>query len=258
MNLSIATWNVNSVRPRMERVAEFLRRWHVDVLCIQELKCRNEDFPQDAFDELGYNTAVNGQKTYNGVAIVSRLPINDVRWGMADADMDSQARLISAEIAGVRIYSAYVPNGADMESDRYGFKLRWLERLREFLDESHQPDEPLVLCGDTNVIIHDDDAHEIVPWRTTGLACDQVRRALRGVTDWGLVDVFRTLNPQGRKFTWWDYRQLGFVHDIGLRLDHILASAPLAEKLVSCEVDRETRKGTKPSDHAAVVAEFKI
>ncbi len=242
----------------MERIAEFLRRVPADVLCIQELKCRTEDFPYDAFDELGYNCAVNGQKTYNGVAVVSRLPIDDIRCGLGDTELDEQARLISAEIAGLRIYSAYVPNGSDMESEKYRFKLRWLTRLSEILEESHSADEPVVICGDTNVIINDDDANDIVPWRTTGLACDEVRLALQKVTDLGLVDVFRKINPEGGKFSWWDYRQLAFVHNIGLRLDHILASRPLAEKLCSCVIDRESRKGQKPSDHAAVIAEFNI
>ena len=242
----------------MGRIVEFLHRHPVDVLCMQEIKCRNEEFPQDIFDELGYSCAVLGQKTYNGVAIASRLPMDDMRAGLGDAELDSQARLISVEIAGLRIFSAYVPNGADIEGEKYQFKLRWLRRLREYLEESHTIDELIAICGDTNVIIHDNDAHDIAPWRQTGLACEEIRRTLRGVTDWGLTDIFHRFNPDGGVFSWWDYRHLAFPHNIGLRIDHIFTTPPLAEKICSCSIDRNSRKGEKPSDHAPVIAEFEI
>lgn len=254
--MKIATWNVNSVRMRLGRVEEFLNSHQPDVLCLQEIKCQTEVFPQNFFSELGYSAAVLGEKKYNGVAILSRLNMDDISVGLGDEELDAQSRVISADIDSTRVICVYIPNGADLAGDKYPFKLRWLKRLRAMLEEKYSPAQKLIICGDTNVILHDDDAANMPPWRETGIGCDEVREYFALVTQWGLDDVFRQKHPEGGVFSWWDYRHLSFPKNRGLRIDHILATSPLAASCSSCEVAREFRKGEKPSDHAPVIADF--
>jgi exodeoxyribonuclease-3 len=257
--MRIATWNVNSIRTRLERVLAFLDRHNPDVLCLQELKCTEQQFPGEVFSRAGYHTAVAGQKTYNGVAILSRAKPQNIRRGLGDDVEDPQARLIAADVDGLEIMSIYVPNGAAVGSEKFVYKLAWLQRLADRLQREASPQSPLVICGDTNVIRDDLDAENPARWAETVLAVPPVRQAFGKLLGWGLEDVFRKHHPQGKVYSWWDYRHLSFPRNDGLRIDHILATPPLATTSQAAFADREERKGTgddKPSDHCPVVADF--
>ena len=248
--MKVVTWNVNSIRTRLERALRWLEREAPDVLCLQELKCTEEQFPFESLSEVGYTSSVHGQKTYNGVAILSRSEPSDVERGFGDGVEDEQARMISARVAGVRILSLYVPNGSEVGSEKYAYKLEWMQRLREYLERACQPSEPLLLCGDFNVAPDDLDVAQPENWNETVLCHSEVRAALARILDWGLVDSFRQRHPQEVAYTWWDYRNLGFPRNEGLRIDHILATEPLSRRCVDVAIDRNERKGKKPSDHA--------
>jgi exodeoxyribonuclease-3 len=250
--MKIATWNVNSIRSRLDRLLRWLERHEPDVLCLQELKVTDDKFPFDPIREAGYAASVHGQKTYNGVAILSRTDAEDICRRLDDRDDDPQARFISARINGLRVASVYVPNGSSVGSDKWSYKLAWLQRLRAHLDRHGDPAEPLVLCGDFNVAPHDLDVANPEAWRNTVLCHEDARQALGDLGDWGLVDLFRSQHPDGRFYSWWDYRMLGFPKNDGLRIDHILGTAPVLERLESAEIDRDERKGKQPSDHAPV------
>jgi exodeoxyribonuclease-3 len=199
-----------------------------------------------------------GQKTYNGVAILSRSEPADVATGLADGIDDPQARLISAEVGGVRILSAYVPNGSVVGSDKYGYKLDWLSRLRGHLGRRCDPAAPVVLCGDLNVARFDDEVAHPDAWGGSVLCHPTARDALERVREWGFTDVVRQHHPEGGLYSWWDYRAGAFPRNNGLRIDHVWATAPLAARCTSAEIDRDERKGAKPSDHAPVVAVFDL
>ncbi len=261
--MKIATWNVNSIRTRLGRLIAWLSKHQPDVLCLQELKCQEHQFPFEEIAQAGYHAVMLGQKTYNGVAILSKSEPTDVRRGLILAQPDGesqthdpQARLISAEFNGVRIFSIYVPNGSDMTSDKYTYKLGWLDSLVEMLQRDYSPDQFLIICGDTNIIARDIDSANPEIWKTTGLGCDEIRQKFDKLCQWGLVDILAQQYPEGGIFSWWDYRNLGFQLNDGLRLDHILATRSLAERCSSITVDRDERKGEKPSDHAPVIAVF--
>jgi exodeoxyribonuclease-3 len=254
--MRLATWNVNSVRARLDRLLAWLHKHQPHVLCLQELKCRDEAFPFEPLQAAGYHAAVYGQKTYNGVAILARTPPDDVRRGLSATGDDPDARLISADVEGLRIISAYFPNGRVVGSDSYAYKLDWIRRLRDHLDAAFSPSQPLVLCGDFNVAPDDSDAARPAQWADTVLCHADARDALARLRDWGLADVFRKHHPEGGIYSWWDYRQLAFPRNNGLRLDHVYATRALAEACKAAEVDRDERKGPKPSDHAPVIAEF--
>lgn len=254
--MKLATWNVNSIRSRLERLIAWLGEHQPDVLCLQELKCTDEQFPCDAINKAGYRAAVFGQKTYNGVAILSREEPKDVRRGLGYDDPDAEARLISADVAGLRIFSAYVPNGQVVGSEKFAYKLGWLARLRAILDHDYDPAEPVVLAGDFNVAVTDRDVADPEDWADTVLCTPQVREAMETVREWGFTDVFAKFHPQGGIYSWWDYRQLAFPRNQGLRLDHVYATPAFAERCTAAYVDREERKGEKPSDHAPVVVEW--
>lgn len=255
--MKLATWNVNSIRARLDRTLAWLEANEPDVLCLQELKTRDEDFPAEELAALGYQAAAYGQPTYNGVAILAREPLQDIRRGFDDgAEEDPQARLVAATVAGVRVISAYVPNGGDMESDKYPYKLRWLARLRAYLERHHDPSEPLVLCGDVNIARDERDLASLERWKGGVLYNPEVRAALDTVLDWGLVDTYRLHNDEGGRYSWWDYRRLSFPRDEGMRIDYVFATKPLAERCREVWMDRDERKGEKPSDHVPVVALF--
>lgn len=254
--MKIATWNVNSVRARLDRLTAWLDRHRPDVLCLQETKCLDEAFPYESIAAAGYHAVVSGQKSYNGVAILSPAEPADVRIGMDDGADDPQARLISATVGSVRVLSAYFPNGREVGTEHYAYKLDWMARLVEHLAGEFSPSQPLVLCGDFNVVLDDLDAANPRQWDHTVLCHRDARDALARIRRWGLVDVFRKHNPGGGLYSWWDYRGLSFPKNNGLRLDHVYATAPLAETSTSAAIDRGERKGTKPSDHAPLVAEF--
>lgn len=255
---AVLTWNVNSIRTRLERLQAVLERHKPDIVCLQELKVTDDLFPLDAMRAAGYHAAIHGQKTYNGVAILSREKPSDIRIGIGDDVDDPQARLASATVGGIRVLSAYFPNGGTVDSDKYEYKLAWMDRVRELLESSYSADERLLLCGDTNIAIDDADVANPDQWADSVLCAGPGRAALRRIMDWGLVDVFRHHHPEGGLYSWWDYRRLGFPRGDGLRIDHILATGPLANACVSATIDREERKGSKPSDHAPVIATFEI
>jgi exodeoxyribonuclease III len=249
--MKLATWNVNSVRAREARLIGWLERHRPDVLCLQELKGAAEFFPTAAVAKVGYRAAVLGQKAYNGVAILAREKLEDVRRGLDDGVDDPQARLISARVGGVRVICVYVPNGGDVGHAKWQYKLAWLERLAAYLKRWHEPSEPLVLCGDFNIAPDDRDVANPESWRDTVLCHADVRARLAPLLVWGLRDLLRQTHPEGGIFSWWDYRNLGFPKNDGLRIDLVLATAP-----VTCReavVDREERQGQQPSDHAPVV-----
>ncbi len=255
--MKIATWNVNSIRARKQHVVDWLDAVQPDVLCLQELKVADEDFPHEDIQECGYQAAVFGQKTYNGVAIVSRTAPSHVVRGMDDDEDDPQARLISADIDGVTVLSAYFPNGGEVGSEKFEYKLRWMGRLRETLQSRFDPKvDQVALCGDFNVAPHDDDIGRPKEWRSSVLACDAVREALEDVASFGLQDVVRPFHPTGGVFSWWDYRGRGFERGNGLRIDHVYGTAKLAARIVGAVVDREQRAQKSPSDHAPVMVEL--
>lgn len=257
--MRIATWNVNSIRSRQDRLVAFLQRHAPDVLCLQELKAEASKYPFELLESLGYRSAVHAQKTYNGVAILAREPLEDVREGLGDGEEDPQARLIAATVRGVRVLCAYVPNGQTVGSDKWAYKLRWYERLRAYLERHESPERPLALCGDFNVAPDALDVHDPAAWEDDVLYHPQAREALQSVCDFGLIDTFRRLHPgEPGLFSWWDYRQLAFPKNRGVRIDHVLATGVLAERATASVIDRDERKGASPSDHAPVWTDFDL
>jgi exodeoxyribonuclease III len=256
--MRIATWNVNSVRARLERLLAWLKKAQPDIVCLQELKVIDAAFPYEAIREAGYHAAVHGQKTYNGVAILSRTEPAEVRQGMDDGVDDPQARFLTADVGGVQVVSAYVPNGQIVDSEAYAYKLDWLRRLRAFLERHYTPETPLVVCGDFNVARDENDVANPAAWAETVLFHPTSRAALEELLSWGLVDVLRQQHPEGKLYSWWDYRMLAFAKNDGLRLDYVFAIGPLAKLCTCAEIDRAERKGDKPSDHAPVMATFQL
>ena len=255
--MKLATWNVNSVRAREARLLAFLDREAPDVLCLQELKVTEEAFPFEALTARGYHAAVYGQRTYNGVAVLSRTPAEDVARGFGDGEEeDPQARLVWATVEGVRVVSAYFPNGQKVGSDKWAYKLAWMERLRRTLDRL-DPNQPLVLAGDFNVAPDERDVAFPEFWRGTVLFHPEARAALEGVRTWGLEDTVRRVvgDVQG-PYSWWDYRALSFPKGDGLRIVHVFATPALSARATSARVDRDERKSETPSDHAPVIVEF--
>jgi exodeoxyribonuclease-3 len=252
--VKLATWNVNSIRARLDRVLAWLDQHRPDVLCMQETKVEDEAFPADELRTRGYHVAFHGQRTYNGVAILSRTPLTEVTRGFGDGDEDAQARMISATTAGVRVTSVYVPNGEQVGSDKFRYKLGWMERLRRWV--AARTSDTAILCGDFNVAPAPIDVHDPVAWEGRVLFSIDEREALRRIVETGLVDIVRTQHPTEPMFSWWDYRMLAFPKGRGLRIDHLLATPALAARAVASGVDRESRKGKQPSDHAAVWVEL--
>lgn len=258
----IATWNVNSLRMRQERLLTWLAEHKPDVLCLQEVKLQEADFPAVEFRSAGYSAIMLGQKSYNGVAILTRLEHGTptaINAGMGDDDPDAEARLLAATIPGlgVRVASLYVPNGQSIDSDKYAYKLRWLQRLHAYLTRQPPGALPLVLCGDFNIAPGDHDVYDPVGWRDTVICHGEARTALEKVMALGFVDTLRKIHPDKTVYTYWDYRGLSFPKNLGLRIDHVLATPPLAERCVDVLVDRQTRKGDKPSDHVPLLVRFR-
>jgi exodeoxyribonuclease III len=256
--LKIVTWNVNSVKARRERLLALLARHAPDVVCLQELKAENAAFPLGDVNGAGYQAILHGQKTYNGVAILAKSELLDAKAGFADGADDAQARFLEATVAGVRVLCVYAPNGGEVHSEKWAYKLTWFDRLQAHLTRVHRAAEPLVLCGDLNVAPDDKDVARPDEWRDTVLCAEPARSAFRRLIGWGLQDVVRQHHPEGGPYTYWDYRMLGFQKNNGLRIDHILATAELARVCTGASVDREERKGKQPSDHAPVIATFDV
>ncbi|MEO7032007.1 MAG: exodeoxyribonuclease III [Herbaspirillum sp.] len=254
--MNIATWNVNSLKVRLPQVLLWLSENPVDVLCLQETKTIDEKFPVAELAAAGYEVAYSGQKTYNGVAILARHPIMEVVKNNPFFD-DPQQRLIAATINGVRIICAYIPNGQAIDSDKYQYKLHWLDQLHDWLSEQCRAYPSLALLGDYNIAPEDRDVHDPVAWQGSVLVSEPERAAFQRLIKLELSDAFRLFDQPERLFSWWDYRQLGFRRNAGMRIDHILLSAPLAARCSSCTIDRAPRKWVQPSDHAPVIATLK-
>lgn len=253
--MKIATWNVNSLKVRLPHVLQWLEQQQPDVLALQEIKMIDDVFPRDELAEAGYQTVSNGQPTYNGVALLSRTAIEDVVTEIPDF-ADPQRRVLGATIEGVRIFNLYVPNGAEVDSDKYQYKLAWLQHLRSLLAAELEQHEKLVVLGDFNIAPADIDVHDPAKWEGAVHVSPAERAELNALLDLGLVDTFRALYPETQVFSWWDYRRFAFKRNAGLRIDHILASKFYAGSCQLCAVDAEPRAWERPSDHAPVYAEF--
>ncbi len=255
--MKIATWNVNSLNVRLPHVIEWLSSAQPDVLVLQEIKQVTEAFNSDAFTEIGYQSIASGQKTYNGVATISRQNITDVVTDFPGFD-DPQRRILAATVGDVRVIDLYIPNGHSVGSEKYSYKLSWLKALRNFLSQELQVHDKLVVLGDFNIAPDDRDVHDPEKWGEDILCSPPERAALQGIMKLGLCDVFRQFEQPEKTFTWWDYRAAGFRRNAGLRIDLILASTTLSAACRASYVDREPRTWERPSDHTPVVAEFEL
>jgi exodeoxyribonuclease-3 len=253
--MKIASWNLNSVRVRLPQVLEWLEGERPDVLALQETKVVDRDFPEAEIRDAGYRVAYSGQKTYNGVALLSRDEPMDRVTDLPGLD-DPQRRVLGASLGDLRILNVYVPNGSEVGSEKYAYKLAWLGKLRDYAEAQLASFESFALVGDFNIAPDDRDVYDPKAWRGRILCSDPERAALGAVLDAGLADAFRLFEQPEGEFSWWDYRMNAFKRNRGLRIDLILVSGPLARRCSSCRIDREPRALQRPSDHAPVVAEF--
>lgn len=251
--MRIATWNVNSLRARMPRVLEFLEREAPDVVCLQETKVVDELFPREELEDAGYRVAMHGQKTYNGVAILSKAPIEDVVAGIPGHPEHGEARVLAAAVEDVLLLDLYVVNGQEVGSDKYEYKLRWMEDVAAYVEERFPMTEKVVVTGDFNVTFDDRDVYDPDKWRGRILCSQPERDALARIMEPGLTDALRAHTEEAGIYTWWDFRTRGFQRGNGLRIDHFLLSPPAMEACTAVRVDLDARAGEKPSDHAPVI-----
>ncbi|MEF8793449.1 exodeoxyribonuclease III [Thiohalorhabdus sp.] len=259
--MKIATWNVNSVRSRADHIRTFLKEQAPDVLALQELKAVADQVPLAAFAEAGYQATIFGQKAYNGVAFLSREDISEpaeVQRGFPDDGDDAPARLLSARFGDLRLINVYLPNGSEVGSDKYNYKLDWMERLRGWLDAAFDPADPVVLVGDFNVAPEDRDVYDPAALRDRILFSEPEKQTLERIRDWGFTDCFRRFHEGAGHFSWWDYRMNQFRRGNGLRIDHIWTTPAAAGACTSCDILIEPRRWERPSDHAPVVAEIEL
>ncbi len=250
--MKLATWNVNSLKVRLPHLLEWLTANPVDVVCLQETKQQDADFPQAELLAAGYHSVFSGQKTYNGVAILSREPVSDVQVGIPNFD-DEQRRVIAATVQGVRVVCVYVPNGQEVGSDKYQYKLGWLAALNAWLKDELVKHPKLALLGDYNIAPEDRDVYDPAAWQGNVLVSEPERSAFQSLLHLGLRDAFRLFEQAEKSYSWWDYRMMAFRRNMGLRIDHILISAAL--QCDACSIDKAPRKLERPSDHTPVVAE---
>ena len=255
--MKIATWNVNSLKVRLPHVLDWLAAADVDILCLQETKTTDENFPVDELSGAGYQVVYSGQKTYNGVAIISKEPAADIVTDIPGLD-DPQRRILCATIGGVRVLDLYVVNGQEVGSEKYAYKLHWLEKVSEFINTQLQQHERLVVVGDFNIAPEDRDVYDPEAWHERILCSTAERQALQRIIDLGLVDTFRLFDQPENSYSWWDYRAAAFRRNRGLRIDLILASKSLSGSCSTCVIDREPRSLERPSDHTPVIAEFSL
>ena len=259
--MQIATWNVNSVRTRITHICDWLQaNPEVDILCLQETKVIDADFPRSPFTELGYQTYIYGQKSYNGVALITRSTLKDVQNGFAsvlgdilDPSLDEQKRLITGKFGDVQIVNMYVPNGSEVGSEKYAYKLRWLNLLREYLQTLLAKNAHVLICGDFNVAIADLDIYDPKGRESKVMSTDVEREALAEVLNLGFKDVFRKFTSDGGYYSWWDYRTAGFQRNRGWRIDYHFVTEALYDRATSCAIDIAPRKLTQPSDHTPVI-----
>lgn len=255
--MRIATWNINSVRARLPNLLDWLATAQPDVVLLQEIKCEENAFPRMEIEAAGYKCAVSGQKSYNGVAILSRLPIVDIAVGLAGDDTDTQARYIEATIQGVRVASIYLPNGNPIDTEKFPYKLNWMARLQQRVASLLALEIPLVLGGDYNVIPEARDVYDPKGWEGDALFHPDTRAAWRRLLSLGLTEAFRALHPaEDHAYSFWDYQAGAWQRDMGLRIDHFLLSPEAVDRLVSCTIDRTPRGAEKASDHTPVVMEI--
>lgn len=255
-SMKLVTWNVNSLRVRLGHVLEWVGANKPDIVGLQETKLADADFPVEAIEQAGYKAIYAGEKTYNGVAILSRKRASDVCWDIPGLG-DKQKRIIAATCGRIRVINVYVPNGQQVGSDKYDFKLQWLRRLADYVAHALKRYPMLALIGDFNIAPEDRDVHDPSLWQDSVLFSEQERRGFRALLEVGLVDVFRKFKQPPNSFTWWDYRAGAFRRDLGLRIDHILCNPALEAKAVSSRIDKMPRGWQRPSDHVPVIAEFK-
>ncbi len=253
--MKIATWNVNSMNVRQGHVVEWLQAQQPDILVLQEIKQPTEKFPTDALRAIGYHSIASGQKTYNGVAIVSKIRPENPVTDLPGLD-DPQRRVLASTAGDVRVINLYVPNGSEVGSEKYAYKLGWLASLRDFLEAELAEHPNVVVLGDFNIAPADADVHDPEKWGEAILCSPPERQALAALLELGLADVFRQFDQPEKTFSWWDYRAAGFRRNAGLRIDLVLASKAMAERCTASYVDKEPRAWERPSDHAPVVAEF--
>jgi len=260
--MKIATWNINGVKARLETVRTWLRAASPDIACFQEIKSVDENFPAEAFEELGYNVAVHGQKGFNGVALLSKLPFDEVVRGLPGDDDDVQARYIEGVVSissgVVRVVNIYLPNGNPIDSGKFPYKLFWMERLRARIEELLTYEEPFVVAGDYNVIPTPEDVYDPAAWQNDALFRPESRAHFRALLNLGLTDAFRACHDEPHQFTFWDYQAGAWQKNHGLRIDHFLLSPQAADRLESCDIDSESRGWEKPSDHVPVVLELAV
>ncbi|MBT5767571.1 MAG: exodeoxyribonuclease III [Kordiimonadaceae bacterium] len=256
--MKIATWNVNSINARIPRVTEWLSEASPDVALLQELKCVDEKFPRTEIEDLGYNIVTHGQKSYNGVAILSKHPIEDVMIGLPGDDSDKQARYIEATINTVRVASIYLPNGNPYPGEKFDYKIGWMDRLIERAKYLLTLEEDFVLAGDYNVCPKDEDCYDIVRFANDALVQPELRDRFYTLLNLGLTDAFRAFTPSGRNYTYWDYQAGAWQKDNGVRIDHLLLSPTAADKVIKCEIDRTPRGKERPSDHTPIWCELSL
>lgn len=254
--MKIASWNINSLRKRQDRLLAWLAREKPDAVCLQETKCSDDQFPEIALAAEGYRAVFHGQKSYNGVALLSRAGLEEPAISLCDEEDDPQARVVAATVSGIRIFCIYAPNGQAVGTPPFAYKLRWFERLRSCLLREQNRVHDLVVCGDFNVAPEDRDTYDPALWRGAIMCSEPERAAFRSLEEMGLRDTLRLHHQEGGLFSWWDYRLLAFPKNRGLRIDQIMASPKLAERCFRAGIDREMRKGAEPSDHAPIWAEF--
>jgi len=260
--MRIATWNVNSIRQRLDNMLAWLAERTPDIVCLQEIKCVDEAFPREAFEGLGYNVAVHGQKAFNGVALLSKLPFDEVAPGLTGDKDDVQARfleaLVSTRTGVLRVVSLYLPNGNPPDTDKYTYKLKWMDRLIAFSLERLKLEEPMLLAGDYNVIPTAADARNPAAWSKDALFLPQTREKFRALTNLGLTDAIRASSDARDLYTFWDYQAGAWAKDDGIRIDHLLLSPQAADRLVDAGIDRHVRSWDKPSDHVPVYVDLDI
>lgn len=251
----LASWNVNSLKVRLAQVLEWLDSSQMDVLALQETKLIDENFPEQAFIEKGYHVVFSGQKTYNGVAVISRYPITEVITDIPDL-VDPQRRILAVTIAGIRLIDLYVPNGSELTSDKYQYKLQWLDKVSAFIQQQMSVYTQVAVVGDFNIAPEDRDVHDPAEWEGSVLVSPPERKAFAQLLQLGLHDSFRNFPQAENSFSWWDYRAAGFRRNRGLRIDHILLNQELNTRCTQSVIDIEPRKAERPSDHAPVWVEL--
>ncbi|MCK5809830.1 MAG: exodeoxyribonuclease III [Cocleimonas sp.] len=256
-NFKVATWNVNSLRVRLEQVIKWLAAEQPDVLVLQETKLTDDQFPKEDIKAAGYHVVFSGQKTYNGVAILSKIKPEDTLMDIPKLD-DPQRRILAATIKGIRILNLYVVNGSEVGSDKYDYKLDWISKVTDWVAEQRKQHQKFIILGDFNIAPNDHDVHNPKSWHERILCSTPERQALKDLLNLGFVDSFRQFEQQDKTWSWWDYRRAGFEKNRGLRIDLILSSHLLSERCIACFVDKEPRGWERPSDHAPVIAEYRM